>query len=111
MPHLLSHLRFLACQLSRILTISATPGNAARSTHCDADLQFVSYPLSAGPDPERLLSLFTAGNIPQKANNWQGYNTPRWRSEEYDSLFRRAQRELDPAKRASQFIRLNDLLV
>jgi len=75
------------------------------------DLQLLGYPMSAGPDPERLLSLFTSWNIPQKNNKWQRYNTPRWRSEEYDSFFRAAQGELDPVKRAALFIRLNDLLV
>ena len=38
-------------------------------------------------------------------------NAPRWQNEVYDGLFRAAQRELDPVKRAAQFIRLNDLLV
>ena len=87
------------------------PANPDTYTHFYADLQLISYPWSAGPDPERLLSLFASWNIPQKHNKWQGYNVPRWRSEEYDSLFRAAQRELDPATRAVKFIRLHDLLV
>lgn len=35
----------------------------------------------------------------------------RWQNAEFDALFRAAQIEVDPAKRAAQFIRMNDLLV
>ncbi len=90
---------------------ASDPANPDTYTHFYADLQFLSYPLPAGPDPERLLSLFTSGTIPQKHNKWQGFNAPRWRNEEYDTLFKAARRELEPARRAAQFVRLNDLLV
>ena len=35
----------------------------------------------------------------------------RWRSEEYDRIFRESESELDPVKRAALFIRMNDLVV
>lgn len=35
----------------------------------------------------------------------------RWRNEEYDRLFRESEGEMDPIKRASLFIRMNDLVV
>jgi len=38
-------------------------------------------------------------------------NLTRWRNEEYDRLWRVAETELDPVKRAAQFIRMNDLVV
>jgi len=42
---------------------------------------------------------------------WSRGNRSRWRSEDYDRLWRSAERELDPVKRASLFIRMNDLVV
>lgn len=35
----------------------------------------------------------------------------RWRNEEYDRLWRVAEGEMDPVKRAALFIRMNDLLI
>ena len=46
-----------------------------------------------------------------KANKWQGRNITRWRNEEYDRLYRAADTELDPVKRAALFIRMNDLVI
>jgi len=49
--------------------------------------------------------------VAQKANKGTGSNVARWRNEEYDRLWRGAERELDPVKRAALFIRMNDMLV
>ena len=35
----------------------------------------------------------------------------RWQNADFDALFRAAQTEADPVKRAAQFTRMNDLLV
>lgn len=35
----------------------------------------------------------------------------RWRNDEYDKAFRAAERELDPVKRATLFIMMNDMVV
>ena len=35
----------------------------------------------------------------------------RWANAEYDRLWRQAETELDPAKRAALFIRMNDLVI
>jgi len=35
----------------------------------------------------------------------------RWANAEYDRLWREADKELDPVKRAALFIRMNDLLI
>jgi peptide/nickel transport system substrate-binding protein len=69
------------------------------------------YTVSASPDPEGLLRLFTSAEIAARANKWQRRNVTRFRSDEYDRTFRAAETELDPAKRAALLIRLNDMLV
>lgn len=38
-------------------------------------------------------------------------NVWRWRTDEYDKLYRSAETEVDPVKRAALFIRMNDLVV
>ena len=35
----------------------------------------------------------------------------RWRNDEYDKLYKQAEGEMDPVKRAALFIRMNDLVV
>ena len=40
-----------------------------------------------------------------------GRNITRWRNEEYDKLYKAAETEMDPVKRAALFIRMNDLVV
>jgi peptide/nickel transport system substrate-binding protein len=49
--------------------------------------------------------------VATKENKWQRYNVWRWRNDEYDRLYRAAETEMDPAKRAALFIRMNDLVV
>jgi len=54
---------------------------------------------------------FVSWEVSTKANKWLGQNTLRWRSSEFDALFRAAETELDATKRAALFIQMNDLLV
>ena len=61
------------------------------------------------PDPETFMNQFTTAEIATKENKWQGRNITRWSNDEYDKLFRAAEGELDPVKRAAMFIRMNDL--
>ena len=61
------------------------------------------------PDPERFMDQYLGKEISSKANKWQGRNISRWSSKEYDELFASAEGELDPAKRAALFIRMNDM--
>jgi peptide/nickel transport system substrate-binding protein len=49
--------------------------------------------------------------IAQKENKWAGRNSTRWRNDEYDRMYRAAETEMDPVKRAALFIRMNDMLV
>ena len=89
---------------------SSNPANPDTYTHFYADLQLMTY-LMGPPDPERLLRVFTSWEVASKENNWQKFNVWRWRNEEYDRLYRAAETEMDPVKRAALFIRMNDLVV
>lgn len=62
-------------------------------------------------DPQLFMNQFVSWEMSTKENSWQGRNVVRWRSDEYDSLYRQAEGELDPVKRAALFIRMNDLIV
>ena len=48
---------------------------------------------------------------PTRENKWSGRNITRWRSAEYDRLWREAETEMDPVKRAALFIQLNDVVI
>ncbi|HJU19929.1 MAG TPA: peptide ABC transporter substrate-binding protein [Stellaceae bacterium] len=76
----------------------------------NADLQMYTTTMGA-PDPQDFMLQFVSWEIAQKENKWQGRNVVRWRSEAYDKLYRAAQSELDPAKRAALFIAMNDMVV
>ena len=88
---------------------SADPGNPDTVAHFSADLQMYSFN-STAPDPQRFMDPFVSWEIAQKANKWAGLNASRWHDDEYDRLARAAQTEMDPVKRASAYIRMNDLL-
>jgi peptide/nickel transport system substrate-binding protein len=88
---------------------ASDPGNADTFSHFYADLQLVSN--SLGFDPQGTMRFFVSWEIAQKANNWAGRNVVRWANAEYDRLWKQADSELDPVKRAALFIRMNDLLI
>ena len=67
--------------------------------------------LSGSPDPALFMNRFTTAEIATKANKWQGRNLARWRADEYDRLYKAAEGELDPVKRAALFIAMNDLVI
>jgi len=75
-----------------------------------ADMQMYTNSLGR-PDPQSYLRQFISEEIAGKANKWQRDNLSRWRSAEFDTLWQQSNAELDPAKRAAQLIRMNDLLV
>ena len=89
---------------------SSDPANPDTYTHFYADLQLMTYVMGP-PDPERLMRAFTSGDVATKENKWQRFNVWRWRNDEYDRLYRAAETEVDPVKRAALFIRMNDLVV
>ncbi len=88
---------------------SSDPGNPDTISRFYADMQMLFY--SFGIDPQGLMRLFVSWEIAQKANNWAGRNIVRWANAEYDRLWKQAETELDPVKRAALFIRMNDLLI
>ncbi len=63
------------------------------------------------PDPERFMDQYTSWEVSSKANKWQGRNITRWVNPEYDKIYKQAEGELDPVKRAALFIQMNDMPV
>jgi peptide/nickel transport system substrate-binding protein len=89
---------------------SSDAANPDTLAHFQADLQM--YAVFMGrPDPQRYMEQFVSWQIASKANKWALANRSRWRSDEYDRLWRAAEREMDPLKRAAHFIRMNDMIV
>ena len=76
-----------------------------------ADIQMYTVGTPSVPDPERFMQQFVSWEIASKENKWQGNNPTRWHNDEYDKMFRAAQGELDPVKRAALFIAMNDMVV
>jgi peptide/nickel transport system substrate-binding protein len=74
-----------------------------------ADLQM--YTVFTGLDPQFFMAQFVSWEIPSRDNRWSGRNLTRWRSAEYDRLWREAETEMDPVRRAELFIRMNDMVV
>jgi peptide/nickel transport system substrate-binding protein len=89
---------------------SSDVANPDTSRKFYADIQMYNTVMGS-PDPEGFMRQFLSWEIASKENKWQGRNITRWRSEEYDNTFRAAETELDPAKRAALFIKMNDLAV
>jgi peptide/nickel transport system substrate-binding protein len=86
------------------------PTNPDAFTRFAADLQMYTATMTA-PDPQWFMSQFTSWEIPTRANGWQGRNVTQFRSAEYDRVYRAAEGELDPVRRAALFIRMNDIVV
>jgi peptide/nickel transport system substrate-binding protein len=63
------------------------------------------------PDPQASMEQYASWAIASKDNKWASVNVSRWRNDEYDRLWRAAENEMDPVKRAAMFIRMNDLVV
>lgn len=89
---------------------SSDPANTDTYAHFYADIQM--YNTGPGsPDPQAHMNRFVSWEIAQKANNWSGRNIIRWSNADYDRLWKQAEAELDPVKRAALIIRMNDLLI
>jgi peptide/nickel transport system substrate-binding protein len=57
------------------------------------------------------MNQFTTAEIASKDNKWSGRNVTRFHTEEYDRVYKAAESELDPVKRAALFIKMNDLVI
>jgi peptide/nickel transport system substrate-binding protein len=75
-----------------------------------ADIEMLAFQGSP-PDPDQFMIAFLSRNVPNKENKWQGFNLPRYLSQDYDATIDAARVETDPVKRASLFIKANDLLL
>jgi peptide/nickel transport system substrate-binding protein len=89
---------------------ASDPANTDTYPHFYADLQMYNTTMGA-PDPQYFMNQFTSWEAASKENKWQGRNITRWRNEEYDRIFRAAEGEMDPVKRAALFLRMNDLVI
>ncbi len=74
-----------------------------------ADMQMFTTTMTQ-PDPQVFMEQYTSWEVSQKANKWASRNLSRWRNDEYDATHKAAQVELDPARRAAMFIKMNDLV-
>ena len=74
------------------------------------DIQMYTTTMTA-PDAERFMDQYKSDEVSQKANKWQGRNICRYVNPEYDKLNAAASSELDPVKRASMYIKMNDMVV
>ena len=88
---------------------SSDVANPDTYPHFYTDLQMYTTTMTQ-PDPEIFMSQFCSWEAATKDNKWQGRNITRWQSKEYDDVFKAAQSELDPVKRAALFIKMNDLV-
>ena len=73
-----------------------------------ADIELLAFQ-GGPPDPDRIMRSFLSRNIPNE-NKWQGYNLSRFVNRDCDATIDAATVETDPAKRASLYIKANDLL-
>jgi peptide/nickel transport system substrate-binding protein len=89
---------------------SSDVANPDTYTHFYTDIQMYTTTMTQ-PDPELFMNQFTSWEVASKENKWQGRNITRWKSEEYDKLYRAAETELDPVKRAALFIRMNEMVI
>jgi peptide/nickel transport system substrate-binding protein len=89
---------------------SSDVANPDTYTHFYTDIQMYTTTMTQ-PDPELFMNQFTSWEVATKENKWQGRNITRWKNEEYDKLYRSAERELDPVKRAALFIKMNELVI
>ena len=89
---------------------SSDPANPDTYPHFYTDIQMYTVTQTV-PDPQTFMLQFTPWEVATKDNKWQGRNITRWRNEEYDKMFRAAESEMDPVKRAALFIKMNDLVI
>jgi peptide/nickel transport system substrate-binding protein len=100
------------------MEVKAIPASvffAADVNNTDTNVRFLAdlqtYTVFTGLDPQLFMAQFASWEIPSKENGWTGRNIPRWRSPQFDRLWRKAETEMDPVKRAALFIQMNDLVV
>src|SRR6266576_354694 len=89
---------------------SSDAANPDTYPHFYADAQMYNTTMPQA-DPQFFMNQFTSWEVASRENKWQGRNVTRWRSEEYDRIYRAAEVELDPVKRAALFVKMNDPVI
>ncbi len=89
---------------------SSDPANPDTYLHFYTDIQMYTTTMGQ-PDPQRFMDQFTTWEASSKENKWSGRNPTRWRNEEYDKVWKAAESEMDPVKRAALFVKMNDLVI
>ena len=87
---------------------SSDPANPDTYTKLFADMQMFTTTMPQ-PDPEVFMNQYLSTEFASKANKWLGRNSTRYSNPEYDKVYLAAQSEMDPAKRAAMFVRMNDM--
>lgn len=75
-----------------------------------ADIEMLTFNTTT-TDPSWWMQQYVSWQMSNKENKWQGRNIPRFKNEEADRLFKAADQELDPVKRAEYYIKMNDVVV
>jgi peptide/nickel transport system substrate-binding protein len=89
---------------------SSDPANPDTYSHFYTDLQMYTTTMGA-PDPQLFMEQFASWQQATKENKWAGRNITRFKNDEYDKLWKGAENEIDPVKRAAMFIRMNDIVI
>ena len=89
---------------------ASDPANPDTYSHFYTDLQMYTTTMTQ-PDPQRFMDQFTSWEVSAKDNKFALTNKTRWRNEEYDKMWKAAEHEMDPVKRAALFIKMNDLVI
>jgi peptide/nickel transport system substrate-binding protein len=76
--------------------------------YCDSEMYTTNM---TQPDPQIFIGQMVSWEVANKANKWLGRNRSRWQNAEFDALYREAEKELDPVKRAATYIKMNEILV
>ena len=74
-----------------------------------ADIEMFQIPMTQ-PDPALHMRRYMSKNVATKENKWQGQNFPRWVNKDFDAAIEAAEAETDPLKRASLYIKANDIM-
>jgi peptide/nickel transport system substrate-binding protein len=89
---------------------SSDVGNPDTAAKFWADIEMFTNGASQ-PDDQAYLGGWTCAQIKTKAQEWRGNNYERWCNKDYDALYDQLQKELDPAKRADLWKKMNDKLI
>ncbi len=97
-------------QIDPSVFFGGDPGSPDTFQKFYADIQMFTN-FFPGTDPEAYLNNWTCKSIPTPANNWLGFNIPRYCDPEYDALAAQLAQTADLKDRAALARRMNDMLM